>query len=48
MIGLPVFLDQDSNMAELQRLGAGRLIRWPDFTEEKLKNTIQDILTNAA
>ncbi|XP_068218461.1 UDP-glycosyltransferase UGT5-like [Palaemon carinicauda] len=46
VIGLPVFADQMTNMAEVQEQGWGRVLVWKELTSELLKDTIHTVITD--
>lgn len=46
VIGLPVFGDQMTNMAEVQEQGWGRVLDWKELTPELLRDTIQTVMTD--
>ncbi|XP_047503002.1 UDP-glycosyltransferase UGT5-like [Penaeus chinensis] len=46
VLGIPVFGDQVGNMMEVQRQGWGRTLRWGEFDEELLRETIYSIMDN--
>uniref|UniRef100_A0A0A1X9I7 UDP-glucuronosyltransferase 2B33 n=1 Tax=Zeugodacus cucurbitae TaxID=28588 RepID=A0A0A1X9I7_ZEUCU len=46
MVGIPLFGDQPSNMANVQRSGYGLAVDYITLSEESLNNAIQEVLTN--
>ncbi|XP_063602422.1 UDP-glycosyltransferase UGT5-like isoform X1 [Penaeus indicus] len=46
VLGIPVFGDQVGNMMEVQRQGWGRTLRWGEFDEDLLRETIYSIMDN--
>ena len=46
VIGLPLFYDHNTTMANIENFGLGKLLRWSDLTEESLNYTINYILDN--
>ncbi|XP_071525916.1 UDP-glucosyltransferase 2-like [Panulirus ornatus] len=44
LLGLPVFLDQQYNMEQVQREGWGRLLQWDNLTYDNLRQNILDII----
>ncbi|KAI4463415.1 UDP-glucosyltransferase [Holotrichia oblita] len=48
VLGIPVFFDQLMNMRNAERLGVGISVPYKEFTEEKLFNAINRILTDSS
>lgn len=46
MVGLPLFGDQPSNMANVERSGYGLSVDYITLSEESLNNAIQEVLNN--
>lgn len=46
MIGIPIFADQEKNMAGAERNGYGILVQYKQLTEERLSHALNEVLNN--
>ncbi|XP_045608864.1 UDP-glucosyltransferase 2 [Procambarus clarkii] len=48
VLGMPVFGDQQGNMAKVERDGRGRVLLWEQLTSESLRDTINKIMNDSS
>lgn len=46
IVGIPLYGDQELNLANAEKNGIGRGVRYGELTESKLTDLVQEVLTN--
>ncbi|XP_011176977.2 UDP-glycosyltransferase UGT5 [Zeugodacus cucurbitae] len=46
MVGIPFYADQHANLKELQQLGFGLYLEYPELTEDSFRRAIEDVINN--